>query len=159
MQFKKRTLKEIADMICGNFKMGESHFRYRTSSFLSEFFEDCGTGHRHTGATRSYWVAHVLEQILGEPQPNVNTPPETFLRVIRTLMASEDAVEEGPDRPAALALLNNSLAREGFEAFYRPDKQCYPKHCDGYRGDAITESVSSILRSRNEEARGTDRVS
>ncbi len=125
MQFKKRTLKEIADMICGNFKMGESHFRYRTSSFLSEFFEDCGTGHRHTGATRSYWVADVLEQILGEPQPNVSTPPETFLRVIRTLMASEDAVEEGPDRPAALALLNNSLAREGFEAFYGPDKQCY----------------------------------
>jgi hypothetical protein len=109
MQFKKRTLKEIADMVCGNFKAEESHFRYRSSSFLSEFFEDCGTDYRHNGLTRNYWVADVLQNILSEPQANVNTPPETFLRVIRLLMDPRDAVNEGSDRPGALALLNGAL--------------------------------------------------
>lgn len=32
MEFKKRTLKEIADMICGNFKAEESFFKCRSSA-------------------------------------------------------------------------------------------------------------------------------
>jgi hypothetical protein len=43
MEFKKRTLKQIADMICGYSIEGGNYFRYRSSSFLTEFFEDCGT--------------------------------------------------------------------------------------------------------------------
>jgi hypothetical protein len=43
MEFKQRTLMQIADMICGNFKDEESFFRYRSSSRLTEFFYDCDT--------------------------------------------------------------------------------------------------------------------
>jgi hypothetical protein len=43
IEFKQRTLKQIADMICGNFQADESLFRYRSSSFLTEFFYDCDT--------------------------------------------------------------------------------------------------------------------
>jgi hypothetical protein len=128
MDFKKRTIKEIADMVCGNFKTEESFFRYRSSSYLSEFFEDCDTAYRHDGSTRNYWVAEVLGEMLAEPSSGPNVPPETFARVIRTLMDSGDAVNEGSDRPGALALLNTPLAREGFEAFYGPDKQCHLRH-------------------------------
>lgn len=46
MEFKERTLMQIADMIC-NFKPEESFFRYRCSSYLTEFFEDCETDYRH----------------------------------------------------------------------------------------------------------------
>ena len=42
MEFKKRTLTQIADMICGNFKQEESLFRYRSSSFLTEFGNSSG---------------------------------------------------------------------------------------------------------------------
>jgi hypothetical protein len=128
MQFKKRTLMQIADMICGNFKSEESFFRYRSSSYLTEFFQDCDTDYEHDGSTRNYWVAETLREILAEPQPNANTPPETFSRVIHTLMDQGEAVNEGADREGALALLNAALAREGFEAFYAPDKQCYLRH-------------------------------
>ena len=128
MELKKRTLMQISDMICGNFKAEESFFRYRSSSYLTEFFEDCGTDFRHDGSTRNYWVAEILKQILAEPQPNLNTPPEAFSRVIRTLMDQGDPVNEGADRTRALALLNAALTREGFEAFYGPDKQCYLRH-------------------------------
>jgi hypothetical protein len=128
MAFKNRTLMQIADMICGNFKIEETLFRYRSSSYLTEFFRDCATDYEHDGSTRNYWVAETLREILTEPQPSPNTPPETFSRVIRTLMDQGDAVNEGAEREGALALLNAALTREGFEAFYAPDKQCYLRH-------------------------------
>jgi len=38
MEFKQRTLMQIADMICGNEKQGEpNHFRYRSSSYITSF--------------------------------------------------------------------------------------------------------------------------
>ena len=56
MDFKRRTLMQIADIICGNFKQDESFFRYRSSSYLTEFFQDCDTDYEHDGSTRNYWV-------------------------------------------------------------------------------------------------------
>ena len=35
MEFKSRTIKEIAEMICGNFEKEHSFFRYRSSSYLT----------------------------------------------------------------------------------------------------------------------------
>lgn len=119
---------QLADMICGNFKAEESFFRYRSSSFLTEFFQDCDTNYTHDGSTRNYWVTGTLKKILEEPHPNASTPPETFSRLIRLLMYQGDAVNDGPERKGALALLNAALVREGFEAFYAPDKQCYLRH-------------------------------
>lgn len=128
MEFKKRTLDAIADMICGNYPAEESFFVYRSSSFLTRFFQDCETEYVHDGSTRRDWVADALKQILAEPHANAQTPPATFARVIMTLMDPADARNEGSDRPGALALLNTALAREGFEAFYAEDKQCYLRH-------------------------------
>jgi hypothetical protein len=129
MEFKQRTLMQIADMICGNVNHGEtSHFRYRSSSRLTEFFQDCDTDYTHDGSTRNYWVAETMKAILKEPQPDATTPPHAFSRVVRTLMDQGDAEGETPDRPAALAALNAALTREGYEAFYAPDKRCYLRH-------------------------------
>ena len=129
MDFKRKTLMELADMICGNTAPDDTaYFKYRSSSYLSEFFEDSGTSFRHDGSTRHRWVAEVLKSILSEPHSDASTPPEAFARVIQTLMDQSDALNEGVDRPNALEKLNTSLAREGFEAFFGPDKICYLKH-------------------------------
>lgn len=128
MDFKQRTLMQIADMICGNYKDEESYFQYRSSSYLTEFFQDCDTDYAHDGSTRQYWVADTLRQILAEPQPGPNIPPETFGRVVRVLMDQSDAKNEAAERPGAMALLNGALAREGYEAFYAEDRQCYLRH-------------------------------
>ena len=53
MAFRRRTLMELADMICGNFVAETSHFRYRSSSYLTEFFSDIGTSYAHDGSTRA----------------------------------------------------------------------------------------------------------
>lgn len=128
MIFKERTLGQIADMICGNFEGGKSFFQYRSSSYLTEFFQDADTDYSHDGTTRKFWVAGTLQKILAEPHTSASVPPESFSRVIRTLMDQENAFNEGSDRPGALAALNAALAREGFEAFYADDKQCYLRH-------------------------------
>ncbi len=128
MQFKQRTLDQIADMICGNFDVKVSLFVYRSSSYITKFFQDSDTNYRHDGSTRAHWVAETLSKILAEPQNSPTVPPATFSRIIRTLMDRSDATNEEPERSGALALLNTALAREGFEAFYADDKQCYLRH-------------------------------
>ncbi|MFO1035969.1 MAG: hypothetical protein U1E45_03915 [Geminicoccaceae bacterium] len=115
-------------MVCGNANSDTSLFPYRSSSYLSHFFEDAGTEYRHDGSTRSWWVANTLGEILGKPWKNANTPPDAFLRVIATLMDQGDAQNEGNERPGAMERLNAALAREGFEAFYGDDRRCYLRH-------------------------------
>jgi hypothetical protein len=82
----------------------------------------------HDGSTRRDWVAGVLAQILSEPQPAAHVPPESFANVIAALMDQADSLNEDSPRPGALAMLNTALAREGYEAFYGPDKRCYLRH-------------------------------
>ncbi|MFJ8073821.1 hypothetical protein ACIQ7Q_07760 [Streptomyces sp. NPDC096176] len=129
MSFKKRTVMQLADMICGNTPDGRSHeenyFKYRSSMYLTEFFADIETDFQHDGSTRKIWVAETLEKILAEPHSSAHTVPETFARVIMRLMDPDDANNEGDTRSNALADLNRTLAREGMEAFYADDKQCY----------------------------------
>jgi hypothetical protein len=129
MKFKPRTLTQIGEMICGNSGPDETaYFPYRSSSYITEFFEEIDTDYRHDGSTRHRWVADVLAQILDEPHSGPNTPPETFARVIRRLMDQEEATNEERHRPMALELLNTALTREGYSAFYAEDRQCYLRH-------------------------------
>lgn len=129
MNFKKRTIMQLADMVCGNTPDGrrheENYFKYRSSMYLTEFFADVETDFQHDGSTRKIWVADTLEVILSEPLASAHTVPDTFARVISRLMDPDDATNEGDDRSKALADLNRALAREGLEAFYGDDKQCY----------------------------------
>jgi hypothetical protein len=119
---------QIADMICGNYPDESTYFQYRSSSYLTEFFSDVETDYAHDGTTRQYWVADTLEKIFEEPQPGPGKVPLTFARVIQRLMDPTDAINEDHDRSGALEILNTSLAREGFGAYYAPDKQCYLRH-------------------------------
>ena len=56
MKLKTKTINEIADMICGNYDEdeAESYFVYRSSSFLTAFFEDCDLPYVHDGSTRKW---------------------------------------------------------------------------------------------------------
>ncbi len=121
--FRKRTVNEVADMICGN---ESDHFTYRSSFYLSEFFEDCDMEqYVHDGSTRKWWVASVLNEILKEPGGNPALPGTGFQTVIQVLMDRADHTEDDPEREAALAELNVTLAREGLKAFYAEDNRCY----------------------------------
>lgn len=128
MKFKDRTLRQLADLICGNGDQITYPFPYRSSSFLTEFFQDCETDYSHDGSTRWSWVASTLASILQEPHANAQTPPDAFARVILRLMDQDDGQNDDVERSAALSMLNAALIREGFEAFYADDKKCYLRH-------------------------------
>lgn len=113
MKFKDRSLREIANMVIGD----APHFKYRSSSYITEFFSDCDLDFVHDGSTRRYWVAERLGELLERPAPSAQSLPSDFARVLRYLMDRGDAQDGDPDREQALASLNVTLRREGFDAF------------------------------------------
>lgn len=119
MKWKNRNLRDLAELICGNGEPNKpNYFRYRSSSYLTEFFEDCDLEFAHDGSTRWAWVASRLEEVLAQPHPSPSVPPDAFIRIIRALLDKSEAQDGDPDRSKALATLNTVLAREGWEAFY-----------------------------------------
>ena len=128
MKFKEKTLEKIADMVCGNFAEEESKFVYRSSYYLTKFFCDIDKNFIHDGSTRNWWVVEKIKDLLLEPQKDEKTPPDSFIRMISRLMDQDDATNERSSRSEALLMLNATLAREGFEAFYADDNECYLRY-------------------------------
>lgn len=124
MKFKSRNLRAIAEMIIGDIP----NFPYRSSSYITHFFEECDLDFVHDGSTRWSWTAARLTELLEEPSTGAHTLPERFVHVLQVLMHKSDAVNEGPDRSLALDSLNKPLSREGYEAFYGEDKLLYIRH-------------------------------
>lgn len=124
MKFKSRNLRAIAECIIGD----NERFPYRSSSYITQFFEECDLDFVHDGSTRWAWTASRLEELLQEPQPQPNTLPERFVHVLRVLMLKQDAADDDPDRLLALEELNKPLGREGYEAFYGEDDLLYIRH-------------------------------
>lgn len=124
MKFKHRNLRALAEMIIGD----NDKFPYRSSSYITQFFEECDLDYLHDGSTRWAWTKECLEELLSEPQEGPNTLPPRFVHVLRVLMQKEDAPDDDPDRMIALAELNKPLGREGFEAFYSDDNLLYIRH-------------------------------
>lgn len=82
MQFKPRKLRPIAEMVVGNAKF----FTYRSSFYITQFFEECELGFAHDGSSRVPWAEDVLKTLLDDPQPGTNQLPERLAVVLRTLM-------------------------------------------------------------------------
>lgn len=124
MKFKDRNLRELAGMVVGD----ADHFPYRSSSYITRFFEDCDLDFVHDGSTRWSWASDRLAELLEEPQPRPNALPDHFVHLLRVLMYKSDAEEDDPGRAKALESLNKPLAREGYEAFYGEDNELYIRH-------------------------------
>jgi len=114
MQWKARKLRELGRIVCGD----ADFFHYRSSKYITEFFEDCDLDFVHQGETRPTWTAERLGDILSMPHSSSSVPPDAFLRVIQRVLDKSEAQEGDSDRSKALAALNVVLVREGWEAFY-----------------------------------------
>lgn len=124
MKFKESNLRKIAECVIGD----NDAFEYRSSSLITEFFNDCGFDFVHDGSTRWWWTKERLEEILNLPTTNPNFPPNEFLILLNILMHKSDAKENDVNREKALSELNKPLSREGFEAFYGEDNHLYLKN-------------------------------
>lgn len=124
MKFRKRNLREIAEMVIGD----APYFPYRSSSYITRFFEECDLEFVHDGSTRWAWTSDRLAELLNEPQPAAYVLPDRFVHVLRVLMHKADAEDNDPGRTLALEALNKPLTREGYEAFYGEDGMLYLRH-------------------------------
>lgn len=124
MKFKSRNLRAIAELVIGD----KEFFPYRSSSYITQFFEECDLDFVHDGSTRWHWTAERLEELLQEPQPAAHALPERFVHVLRVLMHKSDAEPNDPQRSKALEELNKPLSREGYEAFYGEDELLHIRH-------------------------------
>lgn len=132
MKFRDRNLREIAEMVIGDVQP----FRYRSSKYITEFFEECGLDCVHDGSTRWFWTSEQLAELLLDPQPLPNTLPDRFVHVLRVLFQKADAPDSDPDWATGLELLNKPLSREGFEAFFDENQVLNVRHLG-------TQTVSS----------------
>src|ERR1700730_15203955 len=102
MRFKNRNLRDLAEMVIGD----NNIFPYRSSSYITQFFEECDLDFVHDGSTRWAWTAERLAELLREPQEAPNTLPTRFVHVLRVLMQKADAADDDPGRLSALTELN-----------------------------------------------------
>ncbi|ACC55416.1 TPA: hypothetical protein LUC54_002968 [Acinetobacter baumannii] len=123
MRFRDRNLKDIADCIVGD----RQYFPYRSSFYITQFFDECDLPYVHDGSTRWWWTAERLKELLEEPCAK-DSLPEKFINLLRILMYKSDATEDDPERINALIELNKPLSREGFEAFYGNDNILYVRN-------------------------------
>jgi hypothetical protein len=129
MKWKSRNLRELAHIVCGDVLPGcVALFRYRSSSYISEFFQDCDLDYVHDGSTRWSWVASKLEEVLAMPHASASAPPDAFVRIVRATLDRGEAQEGDPDRSKALEAINVVLTREGWEAFYDMHKVAQLRH-------------------------------
>jgi hypothetical protein len=124
MKFKSRNLRALAKAVVGDAK----YFPYRSSSLITQFFEECDLDFVHDGSTRWAWTSERLAELLEEPQPTPNALPDRFVHVLRVLMQKSDAEDDDPGRLLALETINKPLDREGYEAFYGEDGALYIRH-------------------------------
>ncbi len=115
-------------MVVGN--RDHQWFHYRSSFYITRFFEECELDYVHDGTSRVPWTEGVLAELLNDPQPGTNQLPERFARVLRTLMDKREAEDGDNDRSQALAALNVPLMREGFEGYYGEDGIFYVRHIE-----------------------------
>jgi hypothetical protein len=124
LKFKSKNLRAIADCVIGD----AEHFPYRSSRYISEFFEECDLPFVHDGSTRWVWACDRLSELLEEAPSHRGMLPDRFAKLLRVLMDPADAVDGDPDRVKALETLNTPLRREGFEAFYDDGRRLQVRH-------------------------------
>lgn len=104
------------------------HFHYRSSKYITEFFEDCELEFVHKGETRPDWTAERIEEVLAMSHPSPSVLPDALLRIIRRLLDKSEAQDADGDRAKALVALNIVLAREGWAAFYDDEGIVHMRH-------------------------------
>jgi hypothetical protein len=142
MKLSDRALDGLAEMVIGD----NPAFPYRSSTWITRYFERCGFPFVHDGSTRKWWVKERLTELNLGSSHTQDLPSNDLLRVISELFDYED-FEKHNKRPefadrqvsieAARAVLNKLLAREGFVAYLDPTGRSYVRNM----GTGINSSI------------------
>jgi hypothetical protein len=135
MKLSDRTLEKLAKMVIGD----EKHFPYRSSKYITLFFQRSGLSFKHDGTTRHTWTKERLVELNLGTSPSPDLPSPDLCRVISELMEKDDFDSHNetmsnlgrtePDQFAnldeALVVLNAALKREGLIAYIDETDRCH----------------------------------
>jgi hypothetical protein len=162
MQLKARTLHDLAEMVTGGAgglvgtggsvrtSLG-THFPYRSSSALSDFFRNCDTDHVHQGASRIPWTVEVLTTLNAGPASRPDLPADLLLRVIQELMDPVELRASHKDANKALEVLNETLAREKLTGYLDGAGQCHVRSAVGT--SAVVDVRARAFNQKDRETR------
>lgn len=115
-----------------------SAFPYRSSFYITKFFERCGFPFSHDGTTRKWWVADRLKELNLGPSQAVDLPADDIVRIVGELFDPDDFDRKQKDKEIALVELNNLLAKQGLEAYFDVSGRCYLRNT----GTGISSSTA-----------------
>lgn len=145
MKLSKNTLGKLAEMICGASGRGGGYdwdnFPYRSSYYLTRFFDECDLDYTHDGSTRQDWVYWVLAE-LNELQPRFpSLPPDEMIRVLQHLADPTEFESKNLNYGKALEQINLVLRRDGLQLTFRT-------------GQILVENIrTQVVSSPNEAGR------
>lgn len=119
MKISAKSLGKLADMICGDKtgKYQQANFPYRSSFFLTRFFQDINLPYTHDGTTRKYWVEEVLKKEAATAATNPALPPDSIIIIVQALLDARTFEEEKLDAAKALEDINAVLKWDGLRVF------------------------------------------
>ena len=104
-----------------------THFPYRSSYYITQFFARCGLPFKHDSTTRPIWAADRLKELNTGVTQSADLPSDDLCRVISELFDSEDfdaynnRSSTGPQHLAditlALESFNKLVRRYGIVAY------------------------------------------
>lgn len=112
------TLDSLADFVCGDER--EKYPEYRSSSYLTRFFQNININVTHDGSTRKWWVLELLKQLALEDLENV------ILRLvdIREYKADKVKLEMAAKAMNDILFMENmSVVFQGRDPVLVPSKQ------------------------------------
>lgn len=103
-------LDSIADIICGD--DGERFPKYRSSMFLTKFYNDAGINAAHDGSTRKWWSLSILEQL----------QPSDVEKVILRLADLREYKGDLEQLKLAVKAINSALRMDGYKVGFQNNK-------------------------------------
>lgn len=113
-------------------------FPYRSSYYITRFFDRCGFPFSHDGTTRKWWVADRLKELNLGPSQTADLPSDDIVRVIAELFDPDDFDRKEKDKESALTELNNLIVKQGLEAYFDISGRCYLRNT----GTGISSSIA-----------------
>ena len=133
MKLSERVLERLAAMVVGD----DPFFPYRSSFYITRFFQRCGFSHVHDGTTRKHWAQDRLAELnLGRSQMQ-DLPSDDLLRVVAELFDPEDFEDKELAVEPALEAFNKLLKRSGLVAYLDAAGRC----CLRNTGTGINSSI------------------
>jgi len=114
MELKNSTLGKIARMICGDEPYND--FPYRSSSYLTSFFEELDLDYTHDGSTRYWWVRSVLLELNQLEETSEEFSSIAMVKVIEYLLDPDHFAVTDKDQEQAIGRVNEVLQRYELQA-------------------------------------------